>query len=252
MSKGLDMTEQQASQLGWEAIGNHEWEQAEEHFRGVLEFNPFHADALAGMAALYLNAGDIEQARELCEVAAAQAERDLPRSKRHTGWDDAVLRPYLRSLYYLSLTYIRQDAWALAQPALEEIVAWDVSGMEGRALTLLAQVLHRIERWEEAVHAYLQAAEYFPEDYYTAGLLLFQLGKSREAERMWRRALDRRPDLATFIVHYPRLVPHPRGGGISLEFQQTIDYLQSQGAFWDEPSKAELSQLYGRRQASWG
>lgn len=234
---------------GWSHLANREWLDAESDFKRALEVDPFFPDALTGMAALYLRAGDIEQARELCEMATAQAERDLPRTKRHTGWTDVHVRPYLRALYYLALSYIRQEAWALAQPALEEIVAWDVTGMEGEALDLLAQVLHRIERYEEAVHAYLQAAEYFPEDYYTAGLILFQLGKLREAERFWRRALERRPNLARLIANYPQVVPHPRGGFQDQDFGRMVEYLELQGELWDGASKAELATLYERRRS---
>lgn len=246
------MSEQEEAQRGWTSVANQDWRQAEEHFRRALEVDPFHADALTGMAALYLRAGDVDQARELCEMATAQAERELPRTKRHTGWWDEKIRPYIRALYYLSLSYVRQEAWALAQPALEEIMAWDVTGMEGEAVDLLAQVLHRIERWEEAVHAYLQAAEYIPEDYYTAGLLLFRMGKHREAERFWRRALERRPRLATLIAHHPRVVPNPRGGFNDPEFARMIDYLEYQIELWDTASKEELAGLYERRAASHG
>ncbi|MDA8207322.1 MAG: tetratricopeptide repeat protein [Thermaerobacter sp.] len=243
------MSKENETQRGWECLAKQQWTAAETNFRGVLEVDPFFPDALTGMAALYLRAGEAEQARELCEMATAQAERDLPRTKRHTGWDDEKVRPYLRALYYLALSYIRQEAWALAQPALEEIVAWDVTGMEGVALELLAQVLHRIERRDDAIHAYLQAAEYFPEDYYTAGLLLFQAGKAREAERLWRRAWERRPALARLIVHYPSVVPIPRGGFNDEAFGRMVEYLKYQGELWDAASKAELASLYERRVA---
>lgn len=237
---------------GWEYLANRAWMDAEAAFKRALAEDPFYPDALTGMAALYLRSGDIEQARELCEMATAQAERSLPRIKRHTGWTDETVRPYLKALYYLALSYIRQQAWALAQPALEEIIGWDITGMQGEALDLLAQVLHRIERREEALHAYLEAAEYFPEDYYTAGLLLFQMGKGREAERYWRRALERRPELARLIAHYPRVVPHPNGGFQDQDFGRMVEYLEFQGELWDSRSQAELAHLYERRLASNG
>lgn len=246
------MSKEDESSQGWGCLADRDWDGAEQHFKRALEGDPFFPDALTGMAALYLRGGDMEQARELCEMATAQSEHLLPRTKRHTGWTDGSVRPYLRALYYLALTYIRQQAWALAQPALEEIVAWDVTGMQGEALNLLAQVLHRIDRREEAVHAYLQAAEYLPEDYYTAGLVLWQLGKRREAERMWRRGLERRPALAALIVHFPQVVPHPRGGDRDEDFGRIVDYLEYQGELWDEASRAELMMLYERRAASHG
>ncbi|PSR22157.1 MAG: hypothetical protein C7B45_08000 [Sulfobacillus acidophilus] len=241
------MTKEDDAQQGWDFMANREWEQAEMAFRQVLAVDPFYPDALTGMAALYLRLDEIEQARELCEMATSQAERALPRTKRHTGWEDESVRPYLRALYYLALTYIRQEAWALAQPALEEIVAWDVGGMEGEALDLLAQVLHRIGRVEEAVHAYVQAAEYLPEDYYTAGLLLWRRGKRREAERFWRRALEHCPGLATLIVHFPRVLPNPRGVLHDPDFGRMVEYLEYQGELWDDASKAELASLWQKR-----
>ncbi|NMP22365.1 tetratricopeptide repeat protein [Sulfobacillus harzensis] len=239
-------------QKGWASVEVQDWADAEKHFRKALEMDPFQADALTGMAALYLRAGDADQARELCELATAQAERDLPRTKRHTGWDDEQVRPYLRALYYLSLTYIEQHAWALAQPALEEIVAWDVTGMQGRALDLLAQVLYRIERWEEAVHAFLEAAEYIPEDYYSAGLTLFKLGRTREAERFWRRGLERRPRLAALIAHYPHVLVNPRGSFWDQEFRDAVKYLQHQAELWDAASQRELAGFQERRAISNG
>lgn len=246
------MSKEDESSRGWDFLALREWLKAEEEFKQALEGDPFYPDALTGMAALYLRVGDVEQARELCEMAAAQAERNLPRTKRHTGWTDQKVRPYLRALYYLAVSYVRQEAWPLAQPALEEIVAWDATGMKGEALDLLAQVLHRIDRREEAVHAYLQAAEYFPEDYYTAGLVLFQLGKRREADRLWRRGLERRPALASLIAHYPRVVPNPRGACFDENFGRMVKYLEYQGELWDEASRAELIMLYERRAASNG
>lgn len=237
-------------QKGWASLEAEAWTDAEKYFRRALEVDPFHADALTGMAALYLRAGDPDQARELCEMATAQAERDLPRTKRHTGWDDEKIRPYIRSLYYLSLSYIDQHAWALAQPALEEIVAWDVTGMEGCALDLLAQVLYRIGRVEEAVHAFLEAAEYWPADYYSAGLALFKLGRAREAERFWRRGLERRPRLASLIAHYPRVMPNPRGSFWDKEFAESVKYLQYQGELWDDESQAQLAGFYESRAIS--
>lgn len=244
------MSELDEGQLGWNSISAHNWDEAETHFRKALEHDPFHADALTGMAALYLRAGDADQARELCEMATAQAERHLPRTKRHTGWDDERIRPYIRALYYLAKSYIDQHAWALAQPALEEVVAWDVTGMQGKALDLLAQVLYRIERLEESVHAFLEAAEYLPEDYYSAGLVLFHLGKRREAERFWRRGLERRPRLAQLISGYPRVVPNPRGAHSDAEFGRAVDYLHHQGELWDAEAKEVLDGLYQRRVAS--
>ncbi|MCL5117075.1 MAG: tetratricopeptide repeat protein [Firmicutes bacterium] len=246
------MSQLDEGQQGWMSMDSQDWGSAEQHFRKALELDPFHPDALTGMAALYLRAGDADQARELCEMATAQAERDLPRTKRHTGWEDLKIRPYIRALYYLALSYIEQHAWALAQPALEEIVAWDVTGMQGSALDLLAQVLHRIGRLEEAVHAYLEAAEYLPEDYYSAGLVLSKLGKRREAERFWRRGLERRPRLASLIAHYPHVMPNPRGGFYDKEFAQGVQYLQYQGELWDNDSKVELAGFYQRRVASNG
>ena len=243
------MSEFDNGKQGWADITKDDWASAEEHFRQALEGDPFHADALTGMAAIYLRAGDPDQARELCEMATAQAERKLPRTKRHTGWEDLSIRPYLRALYYLSLSYIAQHAWALAQPALEEIVAWDVTGMQGEALDLLAQVLHRIGRLEEALHAYLQASEYIPEDYYSAGLVLIQLGRRREAERFWQRGLERRPRLAALIANFPRVVPIPRQPYQDSEFARTVQYLHYNGELWDAESKGELLSLYDRRVA---
>ena len=234
---------------GWDNLAEWKWLEAEGHFKRVLEADPFCPDALTGMAALYLRIGDADQARELCEMATAQAERELPRAKRHTGWNDEKVRPYLKALYYLALSYIRQEAWALAQPALEEILAWDSTGLEGDALDLLAQVLHRIERWEEAVQTYLLAAEYFPEDYYTVGLILLSLGKRRDAERFWRRALELCPGLAFLIIHYPKITLNPRGAFWDEDFGRMVEYLEYQGELWDMASRSELAGLCERRVA---
>jgi Tfp pilus assembly protein PilF len=71
--KGLDMTKEDDAQQGWDLMANREWEQAEACFRQVLAVDPFYPDALTGMAALYLRLDEIEQARELCEMATSQA-----------------------------------------------------------------------------------------------------------------------------------------------------------------------------------
>ncbi|AEJ41667.1 hypothetical protein TPY_3515 [Sulfobacillus acidophilus TPY] len=237
---------------GWERFEALRWEEAEQHFRRALEDDPFRPDALTGIAALYLKAGEPEQARELCEMALAQAERDLPRAKRHTGWEDDRIRPYVRALYYLALTYIEQDAWALAQPALEEVVAWDITGIQGKALDLLGQVLQRINRLEEATHAYLEAAEYLPESYFSAGLVLFLRGKLREAERFWQRGIEHRPELARWLMEFPWVQPLPILRPDDEIYNRAVQYIDYLGELWTFGAKQALASVFVRQRVSIG
>jgi tetratricopeptide (TPR) repeat protein len=246
------MASGEEEQQGWERIEAYAWEEAETHFRRALQEDPFRPDALTGIAALYLQAGDPEQARELCEMAVAQAEHDLPRSKRHQGWDDPKVRPYLRALYYLSLSYIEQDAWSLAQPTLEEIVVWDATGMNGKALDLLGQVFLRIGRVDEAAQAFLEAAEFRAQAHFSAGLAMFLRGRYRDAERLWAKGIEQRPQLAEWLMYAPKVRPLPLVVPDATDYNESVQYWEYMDELWARAAREALQAVYQRQAASIG
>lgn len=246
------MTPAEEARRGWELLDLEEYQSAEDHFRQALEAEPLGADALTGMGAIYRVYGDVEQAHELLEMAIAQAERLLPRSKRHTDGDEESVRPYVRALYQLALTFVSEDAFALAQPALEEVVAWDGTAMGGRALFLLGLVLQQLGRLDEATHAYLEAAERVPEAHYSAGLTLFLSGRQREAERFWRMGVAKRPLVSLWVSHYPQVRPLPVRVPSDLEFTQASRYVEHTGWLWTPEARAHLAGLTEEPSASSG
>ncbi len=224
-------------QLGWKHIANGQLENAESHFRRALELDPLRADALNGLGTVYLEWGELEQAQELFQMAIAQAEIQLPRKKRHTGWDDEVVRPYLRGLNQLALTFSKMDYWPGVQHALEELLAWDAEGMQGRAFSLLGEAYLRTGHLAESLHAY-QEAPHTPETDYTLGLIFFISGQVREASQAWERAYQKLPEALPLLCHYP--VVRAIGGASDTNFGRAARYAFTFTDLWTVESRVAL------------
>lgn len=229
--------------LGWLSIQSGEYQIAERHFRQALAVDPFRADALNGLGVILLKEGDLEQARELFEMALSHAEQELPRRKRHTGWNDDSVRPYLRGLYYMALLFIQDDHWDQVRQPLEELVAWDSSGIDGEAYYLLGQAYHRLGRLEEAIDAYRNAQDHYAEVTYSIGLAYFDLKKMQEARRIWQEAIRQFPEIALFVSYYPRVRPIPLKRSDSTHFLQASRYIEQNGDLWTEESRRTLNEL---------
>lgn len=226
-------------QLGWKHIANGQLENAESHFRRALELDPLRADALNGLGTVYLEWGELEQAQELFQMAIAQAEVQLPRMKRHTGWDDELVRPYLRGLNQLSLTFSKMGYWAGVQQALEELLAWDQEGLQGRAFALLGEAHLRSGHLTEALSAY-QKAPHTPEIAYTLGLVFFANGRRKEARQAWLEAYRRLPEALPLLCHYP--IVRAIGGASDTNFGRAARYAFAIQDLWTTESRAELEQ----------
>lgn len=237
------MAAQDEEQLGWNCLNVEDYDGAERHFRRALELEPFRAESLNGLGMIYLVDGELDQARELFEMALTQAERHLPRKKRTTGWEDPEVRPYLRGLFYLALTNAEDGEWDHVGAPLEELIAWDIQGMDGDAYFLLAQAYHRTGQWEQAVHAYLEAGERRPEAFYSIGLIYFQWNRLRDAERFWLRALRRQPHTSFLITRYPRVRPIRVGRDSDQEFYTAAQYIDANADLWTEEARRALERV---------
>ncbi|MCY0884482.1 MAG: tetratricopeptide repeat protein [Firmicutes bacterium] len=237
------MAAQEEEAQGWQDIAQGELEAAERHFRRALELDPSRADALNGLGTVYLSWGDLEEAAELFRMAILQAEQDLPRRKRRTGWQDAQVRPYVRGLYHLSLTQIRRGLWDEAIDLLRELIAWDSGGMDGEAHYLLGQMQQRHGRLEEAAAAYTAASAHLDEAWYALGLVRFLEGREREARAAWREALGRLPGVVPFLLYYPRLVPIPAPRIEDTPFLILRRYVIDNADLWTSAARAALEEL---------
>lgn len=237
------MAAQEEEAQGWQDIAQGQLEEAELHFRRALELDPSRADALNGLGTVYLSWGDLEEAAELFRMAILQAEQDLPRRKRRTGWHDAQVRPYVRGLYHLSLTQIRRGLWDDAVDLLRELIAWDSGGMDGEAHYLLGQMHQRHGRLEEAEAAYEAAGGHLDEAWYALVLVRFLGGRPIEARAAWREALSRLPAVVPFLLYYPRLLPIPSPKIEDTGFLVLRRYVIDNADLWTEEAKAALAEL---------
>ncbi|MHB1610412.1 MAG: tetratricopeptide repeat protein [Sulfobacillus sp.] len=234
------MLAQEEEQLGWKNIASGHLEHAESHFRRALELDPFRADALNGLGTVYLEWGELAQALELFQMAIAQAELGLPRKKRHTGWEDESVRPYLRGLHHLAMTLSRLEYWDGVREALEELLAWDPAGMGGAVFSLLGHALHRCGKLPEALHAYREASE-SAEVQYSIGLIYFESNRAKEAEKAWRRAIGQLPDVVPLVRYYP--VVQPINGASDSDFGRAARYVGLQRDLWTDGAREALGRV---------
>ncbi len=239
------MAAREEERLGWKDMEHGELENAEIHFRRALELDPYRADSLNGLGQVYLSWGELEQAQELFQMALAQAEQDLPRNKRHTSWDDASIRPYLRALYHLGVTLFRQERWDEAQEPLEELVAWDAKALGGDGYYLLGLLGLRTGRPKDAAEFFQESLARYPEAFYSLGLSYFLQGRLTEARQAWSDGLDVVPGLSAFIVGFPALLPLPVWKSSDETFVRTSRYIENTIDLWTAPAKGDLRALMG-------
>lgn len=224
-------------QLGWKHIANGQLENAESHFRRALELDPLRADALNGLGTVYLEWGELEQAQELFQMAIAQAELQLPRKKRHTGWNDEAVRPYLRGLHQLAVTFSKMPYWVGVQRALEELLAWDAAGMQGKVFSLLGEACFRTGNFSGSLHAFREAPP-TPETDYTLGLTYFVTGQARDACKAWQRAYQTLPEAIPLLCHYP--IVRAIGGAFDTDFGRAARYAHVSYDLWTAESREAL------------
>ncbi len=235
--------------MGWEEMRAGQLEAAEDHFRRALELDPERPDSLIGLGVVYLSWGELEEAEELFQIALLQSEKDLPRRRRrHAGRDPAV-QPYLRALYHLAITYIRQGLWQDAELPLRQIVAWDDEGMEGEAFPLLAEACHRLGHLDEAIGYYQAALEHDVWSWYSLGALYLAQGERTAAERVLRHALDQAPEVGQWIMYFPKVVPLPNGTARDESFRLAVSYLVDHIDLWPEALRHELEGIVERSPA---
>lgn len=238
---------QEEERLGWQQVERGRLDEAELHFRRALELDPFRADALNGLGVIWMSWGELEHAQEFFQMAIAQAQLNLPRRKRHTGWEDANIRPYLRGLYHLAGTWVQQGLWEDAREPLEELLAWDPSGMNGEASYLAGQMYHRLGEWEEALAYYEAALERHPIAYYSMGLVYYEVERLKEADRAWAKALGVAPEACAFIAHFPQVIPIPLGEPVDDSFVVSSQYVRDNIDLWGDGARARIRAFCGRQ-----
>lgn len=160
------------------------------------------------------------------------------------------VRVYVRALFYLSVLYAEEGQWERVIDALEDVKAWDSSGLGGDVSLLLAQAYHRSGRMDEAVDAYSEASEVHSESLYSLGLVCYQIGKVREAERYWLRAVRHHPELAFLIARYPRLRALPVASSEDRQFSTNAEYVEATADLWSAQAREALDHLCLQEAAS--
>lgn len=228
--------------LGWQEVERGAFDAAEDHFRRALDLDPSRPDSLSGLGLVYLSWGDLDEAEELFQLALLQAEKGLPRKKRRTSGRDPVVQPYLRALYHLAITYVRQDLWEESVEPLEQILAWDPEGMEGEAFPLLAEAYHRLGLATEAIYYYRAALDYDIWSWFSLGALYLSRGEVDEATTILRHAVNERPEAARWIAHFPKVVPLPNSAIDDVPFVDAVGYLVDHMDLWPASARAFLRQ----------
>ncbi|MCY0882142.1 MAG: tetratricopeptide repeat protein [Firmicutes bacterium] len=234
------MVAQDEERLGWKEMEQGQLEQAETHFRRALEMDPFRADSLTGLGVVYFSWGELDEAQELFQMAVLQAQQDLPRKKRHTGWEDQNVRPYLRSLYHLALVFMREGRWKEAQEPLEEMLAWDDSAMDGEAYYLLALMYHRLGRLTDAFPLYEKALGRHPEALYSLGLLAYLQGEAEPAARYWRQGVKAIDEIFPLLAYYPVVQPLPVVPVQQMPYLLAIQYYDDCFDLWPDSAREQL------------
>lgn len=229
--------------MGWQEMRRGQLELAEDHFRRALELEPMRPDSLNGLGVVYLAWGELDEAEELFRMALIYAEKDLPRRRPQAAKLDPLVEPYLRALYHLAVTYIRQGLWDEAEIPLQQILAWDEDGMDGEAFALLGEACHRDGRLDEAVYYYERGLGHDVWCWYSLGSVYLSSGRSAEAERVLRHALHQEPEVGHWIMYFPKVVPLPNGTATDESFRQAVSYLVDHIDLWPEPSRRQLTQI---------
>jgi tetratricopeptide (TPR) repeat protein len=211
--------------LGWKQLEQGHLEAAEGHFRRCLELDPDRVEALNGLGQVYLAWGELDEAAELFQMALALAEPALPRGKRRTGWSDPQVRPYLRALHLLAMTRIRRGAYADAVEPLEQMFAWDATGVDGEAHLLLGQCRQRLGDLEGADECYEKARLKHPHAWYLYALTRLLLGHVSEATHCFKSAIDVVPEVAPLLAYYPRV--RGIGGDGAPRHRQAIQFVNA-------------------------
>lgn len=241
------MVAEELERKGWEQLDAGVLEEAEEYFRQALELDPLRIDALTGLGVIFSSWREYEQAEEIFRLAVAQAERELPRNRRNPSPSDVRVRLYLRSLYYLAKNYVRQYLWTEARHVLKEVLAWDPSGLDGKAHVLMGYAYHRIYDKRQAIHYYEKVVDTRPDVHFSLGLIYYQKGQATLAEKAWAAAAAQCPELAQAIVMHPQVVPiRIRGWAQDHRFKQVSRYIEETIDLWSSEDKRALRQLVER------
>ena len=184
----------------------------------LLERDPRHVPALAGMSLVALASGQPEAAVKMAGAAAAAAPRMCAAwvalgqaCKAAQRFDDAekayakaIQIDGLNPLARLGLGELRvatgrcEEARREFELALKRRPAFAAAHLgAGNALAMMGRNEEALERYEAA----LAVRPRLPEAEFAAGFALARLGRAKEAETRYRRALTQRPDFAAAWIN---------------------------------------------------
>lgn len=182
-------------------------------YQKILEQNPHHGEALAGMSLIALASRQYDAAFGMAKAAVAAAPRmaaawivfgQALRATRHTkeaqqAYEAAL---HLDGASALARVGLGELKIAEGKPAdaivdFEAVLVRDPNLMAARMG--MGHALACLDRFDEAlVHYEAVAALHplLPEAEFAAGFALVRLGRTEEGERRYRRAISLRPDFA--------------------------------------------------------
>ena len=184
---------------------------AEAIFKNVLAQIPDHIDAIHHLAMVLSDRGLSDEARDLWEQAvrigrkAFPPEFDTQGDLLEWGWLDN--RPFLRALHGLGLAYLWQGDVEEALKIFQELLRLNPNDNQGNR-AMAGRILVQLGKLDEALNLYGHYPEdIMPDTLYGRALVLFQMGRKREANRALRRAIEYMPLVAKELLKARHRLP---------------------------------------------
>ncbi|MFC1999975.1 tetratricopeptide repeat protein [Chloroflexota bacterium] len=211
---------------------------AEAIFENVLAQMPDHIDAIHHLAMVLSDSGRSQEARSLWEQAvrigrkAFPPEFDPQEDRLEWGWLDN--RPFLRALHGLGFACLWAGDMEEALKIFQELLQLNPNDNQGNR-TIAGKILVQFGRLDEALDLYNRFPEdIMPETLYGRALVLFRLGRKREANRALRQAIEDVPLVARELLKARHRLPKSAIAGFIVAggADQAYYYWQEWGRQW--------------------
>ena len=235
---------------GCDSYENGNLDEAERVFKAVLAEMPDHLDAIHHLAMVLSDRYLSEQARDLWEQADRIARKVFPQDfdtgKDRLEWGWLENRPFLRCLHGLALVRYEEGRTEDALRLFQELLPLNPNDNQG-VRAIAQETLFELGRLEEALKVARQYPDdVMPETLYGRALVLFKLGRQREATRALKEAVEYLPLVRKELLKVKHHLPKTARPDIVTVGgpDEAYYYWEDWGRFW-EKSPAALEWLRG-------
>jgi tetratricopeptide (TPR) repeat protein len=223
-------------------------------FRSALEADPNHLDAMHHLAIALGATGKVKEAYEMWERALETARKAIPprafkRGEHTIPWVFLNNRPFLRLLEAHATNLLVKGDIDGSIEVYKEIQSYNPDDNQGVRESLAQLYMHK-GRLEDMV----ALGEKYKDDVlsstvYAHPLALFKLGRRKEAEKLLKRAIKRRPNVADELLKKEHEKPETdMPGYISFDgWDMAYDYWDKFGDYWDEEALDWLRVVRGAK-----